>query len=248
MHEMTRREAMWLAAAAGAVLVGGSVSAAAGAELGEEVKKAIAKSKAQLLFCGGHGGLVTYDGNGGPMVKDGGPVDRLFILKSEGSLFELGGRGLEVTYGSLHFRTGPLAGEVKVEKLEGADTLVYFRFKGNESEDAIEIIGGIPELGLPADTVLFAGTVELSEMLWVVGDVSKSSRFPYTGVHNKFFFHPAIANKLGLKVPVRGLVAVSGWDKGSGPKAIAFRETDKVGPAFRTQQHFGTLRVFLDWD
>ena len=39
-------------------------------------ESAFKKHKAQIFVSGGHGGLVTYDGKGGAMIKEGGPMDR----------------------------------------------------------------------------------------------------------------------------------------------------------------------------
>ena len=50
----------------------------------EQFAETIGRANAQLVFSGGHGGLVTYDGNGGAMKKEGGPVDRIFLLMNDG--------------------------------------------------------------------------------------------------------------------------------------------------------------------
>jgi hypothetical protein len=44
-----------------------------------DVMKIAGAAKVQLFFCGGQGGVGAYDGKGGPMEKDGGPMDRLFF-------------------------------------------------------------------------------------------------------------------------------------------------------------------------
>ena len=214
----------------------------------DSVKKTIARSKLQLFFSGGHGGLGTYDGKGGPMVKDGGPMDRLFILRSGGSLFDLGGdHGLDISYGSLRMITGALSEPVKIEKRDKADTVVRLHFTGNTDDNAVELTGGIPELELPSDTVLFRGTLEPSEIVWIVGDVSKKKpRLPYTGLHKEFSLHPAIAERFDLNTPVQGL-AVSAWTKHS-PTALVFSESDRYGTAFKAHQHIASLRIFVEDD
>jgi hypothetical protein len=112
-----------------------------------DVMKIAGAAKVQLFFCGGQGGVGAYDGKGGPMEKDGGPMDRLFLLRSEGPVFELGGdHGLDITYGSLRVRTGPLSKDVEIAKRDKADTVVRFRFEGNAAADAIELTGGMPDL------------------------------------------------------------------------------------------------------
>jgi hypothetical protein len=103
----------------------------------------------------------------------------------------------------------------------------------------------MPDLGLPSDTVLFNGTIEPSEMVWVVGDSSKKKpRLPYTGLHRNFSLHPAIAERFGLSTPVRGL-AVSAWTKHS-PTTLVFKKADKYGVAFKAHQHIASLRIFVE--
>lgn len=81
-------------------------------------------------------------------------MDRLFTLRSGGSLFDLGGdHGLDITYGSLRMITSALSEPVQIEKRDKADTVVRLHFIGNADDNAVELTGGIPELELPSDTV-----------------------------------------------------------------------------------------------
>lgn len=45
----------------------------------DNLAEVIKHSNAQMFISGGHGGLVTYDGKGGPLKKEGAPMDRLLV-------------------------------------------------------------------------------------------------------------------------------------------------------------------------
>jgi hypothetical protein len=233
---------MKAAIAAGAVAIGNPFAWA-----DEDTSNSIARSRAQIFFCGGHGGVVTYDGKGGPLLKDGGPIDRLFILRTHAPLFELGGdHGLDITFGCVRMATGRLKGEVKPVTYR-KEQAFHCVFDGNDQPDAIVLTGCVPELDIPSGTVLFSGTVQPSEMLWIRGDgVHKPTQLPYTALHKQFTLHPAIAERFNLTTPVKG-VAVSGWNKDGGSPGLseASKKFGKYAAAFRTQQHLGSLRIFV---
>lgn len=209
----------------------------------KDLQQQIRRAKAQVFFCGGHGGVVTYDGKGGPMVKDGGPIDRLFVLRNEG---ELGGdHGLDITYGTISFRTGRLARDVRVSRGPGGTRSVVFAFEGNEDTRAVEIRGGIAELDVPYNTVLFRGTVDPSEMRLVI-DAQGRVTLPYTALHHSFKLDQRIAKRFGVRVSPRS-VAVSAWCKKppDEEEMAQLRQVPAKGPAFKTQQHLGSLRLYV---
>lgn len=207
----------------------------------EEAVNRIVDVKTQMFFCGGHGGSVRYDGKGGAMEKEGGPMDRIYVLRSEG---ELGGdHGLDIEYGSIDFRTGPLAKEVEVSQDEAGDTVRLFTFEENRDEEAVLIRGGIAQLGLPYDTVLVRGSVEASEMRWITGDTSgKPPSLPYTSYHYDGEIHPALLE--WFRITESPTLRIGAWCK----RAVQpGQENDgPYGPPFRTQQHLGSLRFFFD--
>lgn len=241
---ITRRDSIKLGLAAGTAAMFGRFPFAV-AQADEATETVVAEAEAQIIFVGGSGGIVTYDGKGGPLAKDAGPFDRLFVLRSKGLTFNLGGDiGLDVINGRCHLRTGPLVGNVKVTKAEWGDSLVYFNFERNDSEAAVEIRGGIAELNLANDTVLFSSTIEPSEMVWMVGDITKRHpMLPYSALHRKFSLHPAILERFLIKTKQPRLAATA-WCK-QVPTVMRFSADTKYGAAFKTQQHLGNLRVFV---
>ena len=209
----------------------------------KDVEVAFSLSKAQLFFCGGHGGLVTYDGKGGPMIKEGGPMDRLFLLRNDGRL--VGDAGLDIIYGHINFRTGDLIGNVRVEQAQGNDTLVYFQFASNDDENAFEVIGGIYDLGVKRDTVLVHGTVAESTMVWETGDASKrDGMLPYVAFHPKVYVHPVLLEWFGFSKDVELRGAATAWCKPDVP-TMDLQTNTSTGVAFRSQQHLGHLSVLL---
>ena len=206
-----------------------------------DVSEQIGSATTQVFFSGGHGGLVTYDGNGGPMVKEGGPIDRVFALRSEG---ELGGdHGLDITYGSIDFRTGRLTGELERMTSDEGDSCLIYRFEGVDDDDAIRIVGSVPELDLPMQTVLFSGSVEASEMRFVAGDKTRRRpTLPYTALHRHFSLHPAIEERFQVKTDDDS-IAVCAWCKH--PPVVDPDGIGAAGFAFRTQQHLGSLRIYV---
>lgn len=126
------------------------------------------------------------------------------------------------------------------------DTCWRLSFDANPRPDGVKIVGGIQELGLPFDTVLFRGNVESSDMDWIMGDVSgRPPRLPYTGFHTDFTLHPAVAARLGLPAQFAG-VGISAWCKiaVTPPADVIAAAPPKAAP-FRTQQHLGTLRLVV---
>jgi hypothetical protein len=214
-------------------------------EASKEAKATLSRSTAQLFFSGGHGGLVTYDGNGGQMIKEGGPMDRVFLLLNDGRM--VGDAGLDIVYGHVNFRTGVLLSDVKLQKAKGkTDSIVTFQFAANDDPNALEIKGGITELGLPRDTVLVHGTVAESTMVWETGDVSKKeAALPYAALHPAVTVHPALLKWFGFTAKsLTGTAAESGWCK-LAPRVMSLKQNTDKGIGFRTQQHLGHLRVFL---
>ena len=204
----------------------------------EFLREELDEIREQLFFTGGHGGHVTYDGEGGPMVKRGGPIDRVFVLRNYG---ELGGNnGLDVIYGSLDFETGRLAGSIERLEPSNDQERAAFTFEGNPDDSAAVIRGGITELDLPIDTVLFRGSVEPSVMTFEQDLETGRVSLPYTAVHTDFEFHEAILERFDLRA--LGKIAVSAWCKVSiGPVA----ELTADGAPFSTQQHLGSLRAMF---
>ena len=200
---------------------------------------------AEILITGGHGGLVTYDGNGGVLEKRGAPVDRVFLLTNDGRF--LADAVLDIDYGCLNFRTGKLKGSVKIIESETQDTRVRYNFMANRAKNSIEIIGGIQRLDIPRYTVLVSGNVAPSIMEARTDDKSGTdSRLPYVAYHNQ-----VVVNKQILKwfdIPnAKVLGAASAWDKPNpDPKVVHDRNAyPNNGVPFETQQHLGFTRIFL---
>lgn len=198
------------------------------------LRQQIAKSKLEIVFVGGHGGHVTYDGKGGAMTKKGGPMDKIFGFRNDDQ-FDLT-QAFDITYGSIYFSTGNLDGNVK--KID--DNHFEFSFKGNESMNAVEIRGGIQSLGLPNDTVLFSGNVDPSVM--ILKQSKTETSLPYIAFHSQFVINPKLLTAFGLK---RGdaKVAMAGWNK-QGKFVKDISAISKKGIAFETEQHLGYLRIF----
>jgi hypothetical protein len=212
----------------------GEVGGAAESSVREAIER-IKGFSAQLFFCGGHGGFVEHGGAGAPMVKRGGPMDRVFVLRNSG---ELGGNsGLDIQYGGIDFATGPLE-DVEADKVEGFDEAATFAFEANRDRDAVVLRGAINEIDLPLNTVLFSGSVESSRMLWRRASGRDFVDLPYTAVHREFELHPALRERFDLPEPI---VAVSAWCKSEITQASLGDE----GAAFVSQQHLGSLRVFF---
>jgi hypothetical protein len=200
------------------------------------------QAKAQLFFCGGHGGLVTYDGKGGPLTKEGGPIDRVFFLGDQGDTG--GALAFDIAYGAFKFVSGPLAQEVEITSRQGHDTVVLFAFDGNQDANAVQITGGVTELNLPYSTVLFQAALEPSMMRWIVGDVTKThGSLPYIAYHHNVLVHPALLKSFALtKDSILG--ACSSWEKTPSTDMI-FSKNAKQGVAFRTQQHLSGIRILI---
>ena len=189
------------------------------------------EASAEIFLCGGHGGLVVYDGKGGKMIKEGGPMDRIFLLRKSG---ELGGDiALDIGYGNIKFETGPLA-----EGCEREESYVLFGFEGSSDEMSVVVKGSISEVALERETILYHSSVEPSIMRWDL----ESSRLPYTAYHSDPYVHPALLEHLGVSGKLLG--SVSGWDKPSLAEMLG-SEGAPQGAAFRTQQHLGNLRIFV---
>lgn len=200
------------------------------------------KHKAQLFISGGHGGLVTYDGKGGAMVKEGGPMDRIFFFRNDGLL--VGDAGLDLLYGHINIRTGSLKGSVNIQKKTGHDTSVHFSFDGLKSMSAFEIKGSIIELGLPRDTVIISGNISKSEMVWETGNLSgQEQSLPYTAFHPKVKVHQSLVDWFGVS-NLQVVGAETTWCK-KAPVLMDINKSSNTGVKFRTQQHLGYLRVLL---
>lgn len=239
MH-ISRREFGQLAGVFAATLGAGTMAKGQEYPAAENV---ISKSTAEFFFSGSHGGFVTYDGKGGPLMKEGGPIDRVFLLRKREFSLSLGGDvGFDIYQGTVRIRTGPLSRDVTIEKKKGEDTLVRFYFKENEDEDSIQIKGGVPELGLANGTVLFHGSTEPAEMVWMVGDVTgKQPMLPFIALHRNFNLHPAFLRRFGLQNKPR--LALTAWCKI--PPDFKLEQVTKKGFAFKTEQHLANLRVFV---
>lgn len=210
----------------------------------DSCEKAFAIHKAQIFICGGHGGLVTYDGKGGAMIKEGGPMDRLFFFKNDGVL--MGDAGLDLIYGHINIKTGKLTDDVSLLNKDSRteDTCACFTFEGLDDGNAFEIKGGISEIGLGRDTVLVSGDISKSEMIWESGDVSgKDQTLPYVAFHPNVKVHPALLDWFGVP-SLEAVGAETGWCK-LAPSAMEIERIESKGVPFRTQQHLGHLRVLL---
>ena len=191
------------------------------------------KSDAQLLFVGGHGGFVTYDGQGGSLVKKGGPIDRLFMLRNDGRIAT--DSVLRIDYGDIRFETGTLKGSVS---RIGKSNRMRYEFEGND--DAVAILGSVAQLNFPPGTELVSGNVDPSVMVYVPGS---PPTLPYVAFHSKVTVNEAILKWFGMP-DAEILGAESGWDKidpNPDPPVI----TKGRGIGFETQQHSAHLRVFL---
>ncbi len=203
------------------------------------------RSNAQLVFSGGHGGLVTYDGNGGAMKKEGGPMDRIFLLLNDGRL--LGDAELGIECGHMSFCTGMLVDEVTVEDEESLGPCIYFRFAENEDAASFEVKGGIHVVDLDIHSSLVSGTIEQSLMAWRTEDRARSkSSLPYTAWHRRVRVNDQLLDWFNLN-DARAVAAETSWTKPPPrPKPIALRDMSRFGPPIRTQQHLAHLRVFLE--
>lgn len=201
----------------------------------------IQSASAQIIVSGGHGGLVTYDGKGGPMIKEGGPMDRLFFLRNDGLL--VGDAGLDIPYGHINIRTGKLQKDVKLYQEKSGDC-VAFDFENVDDDNAFEIRGEIRELGLPKHTLLISGNIAQSQMIWETNSkTGREGTLPYVAFHPRVHVHPEI-----LKWFEAGDLKIIGGDTGwckVSPAQMDISMLSKKGVGFRTQQHLGHLRVFL---
>ena len=211
----------------------------------EQFAETIGRANAQLVFSGGHGGLVTYDGNGGAMKKEGGPVDRIFLLMNDGRL--LGDAELGIECGHVSFCTGPLIGDVAVDDEENMGPCIYFQFSENANAKGFEIVGGIPMIGLDIHASLVSGNVEKSFMVWKIEDRPDSkASLPYAAWHRHVQVHDRLLDWFDLD-DARVVSAETSWSKPPPkPKPTAMSEIPSRGPSIRTQQHLAHLRVFLE--
>ena len=209
----------------------------------ERFSEAIGQSNAQLFVTGGHGGLVTYDGQGGVMRKQGGPMDRLFLLMNDGQL--LGDAGLDIEYGHIEFCTGKLDGTVQIIRHDLEDTCIQYNFEGNDNNNGVEVKGGISLLGIPRDSVLVSGSVSPSVMMCDIGDKSgKDSSLPFVAWHQHVLVNDKILEWFNLD-QASVIAAETGWCK-IAPREVGNLESHSAfGAVFQTQQHLGHLRVFL---
>ena len=207
----------------------------------------VKNSNAQLFISGGHGGLVTYDGNGGPMKKEGGPMDRLVLLMGDGQL--LGDAGLDVEYGYINFSTGNLIEEeVRFTDDDVERRCIHFAFAENTDGGAFEVRGGISTLGIGIHECLASGPVEKSFMVWRFGDNTGEASLPYAAWHKNIWVNDKILD--WFKLSNANIVgAETSWCKKPPIEPTpdgAFDSKSVYGLSFRTQQHLGHLRVFLE--
>lgn len=209
----------------------------------DRFRDAVSEADAQIFITGGHGGLVTYDGRGGPMRKRGGPMDRLFLLMNDGQL--LGDAGLDVEYGHIEFCTGSLTGTVDVIESEAEDTCIRYDFQENDDDNGFEVIGGVNLLGISRDSVLVSGPVRPSVMICQTGDKSGNDpTLPFAAWHDRVYVNDRILEWFGFS-DATAIAAETGWCK-IAPAAVASMEVHTSwGAGFSTQQHLGHLRVFL---
>ena len=209
----------------------------------DRFRDAVGQADVQIFITGGHGGLVTYDGRGGAMRKQGGPMDRLFVLMNDGQL--LGDAGLDIDYGHIEFCTGSLDGVVEVSESEVEDTCVRYDFQGNDDENGFEVRGGIALLGISRDSVLVSGSVCASVMICQTGDRSGNDpTLPFAAWHDRVYVNAKVLEWFGLR-DAAVIAAETGWCK-IAPAAVAKVDVhSSSGVAFQTQQHLGHLRVFL---
>ena len=207
-------------------------------------KNIISQSNAQLFITGGHGGLVTYDGDGSVMQKQGGPMDRLFLLMNDGQL--LGDAGLDIEYGYVNFCTGRLDGKVKVITHNTEDTCIHYKFKENRDNCGVEVKGGISLLGIRRDTVLVSGTVDPSHMVCETGDKSGNDpSLPYAALHRVVVVNNRILEWFDIPL-AKVLAAETAWCKLAPTNVEMLDASKEFGVPFKTQQHLGYLRVFLN--
>ena len=210
----------------------------------ERFSDIIRRSNAQLIFLGGHGGVVSYGGDGGPIRKEGAPLDRLFLLMTDGRL--LGDAGLAIEFGHISFCTGNLLGEVQFKETDNDCLSLIYAFEKNEDKFAFVAKGGISELGINYSTPLVSGTVEESFMLWTIDDNhGQTSGLPYVAWHRDVDVHDALID--WFEIPVaRPLAAETSWKK---PPPKPTPDVDGSRPskglAFSTQQYLAHTRVFL---
>ena len=177
------------------------------------------------------------------MKKQGGPMDRLFLLMNDGRL--LGDAGLDIEYGHIDFCTGRLAGPVHVDEREVDDTCIRYHFEGNGDDNAVEVKGGISLLDVARDTVLVSGAVLPSVMLCQTGDKSGNDpALPFVAWHDRVLVNERILDWFGI--PQASVIAAeTGWCKIAPAAVASLGAHSEFGTELRTQQHLGHLRVFL---
>ena len=130
------------------------------------------------------------------MVKEGGPMDRLFFFRTDGVM--VGDAGLDIQYGHINIRTGNLTGDVTVNSEGTQNTCAFFHF--DAFQDAFEVRGGILELDIPINSLLFYGSIAESEMIWDSGDVSGTApSLPYAAFHPEVVVHSQILSWFGSR-------------------------------------------------
>jgi hypothetical protein len=215
------------------------------------IHKAVAGCRYQMIFSGGFGGVVSYDGKGGPLTKDGAPFDRIHLVRP---FDDLGNVGLALFNAKMTFSSGDLLNVSKVRsgsQRTRQDTHCVFRFKSNSDSNAIVIVGEVPVLNLKHGSILFSGTTNEFEMLWYAGDITgKLPGVPLQAQVTQFSVHPDILQFFGLPSKITGF-AIGLWDKptknASAVEALrTLRDHTEYGIPISTQQEVASVHIFVE--
>lgn len=211
----------------------------------------MARCRYQLIFSGGFGGLVAYDGKGGRLTKDGAPFDRIHLIRP---IDDLGNIGLTLFNAKMTFSSGPFESISPVRspsRRDRRDTTCIFHYEANPDPRSVAIVGEIPALNLKHGSVLFNGSTAEFDMLWYAGDMTgKLAGIPLQVLVPKFTIHPAILRFFGLSAGIIG-VAVAAWDKDQKSATPAealeiLRGRTADGFPVSTQQAVAAVHVFLE--
>jgi hypothetical protein len=210
-------------------------------DLYRRFKPIMAESDAQIMFCGAYGGQVTYDGKGGPMEKIGGPIDRIYLLKNSGKMLDY--TGLH-SFATMNFTTGKLAENVEVTKTR-TGRRTRFLFRENRKQNAIEISGAVPDLGLSFGTPLFHSDVERSEMVCTKDEADGKAAILYVAFHGGWELDRSLLKHFRVKPPRGKKVAITLWQKPVWAARGASQEVGPKGIKMKTSQFLAYTRVFL---
>ena len=148
-----------------------------------------------LVLSGGVGGEVSYDGQGGPLDKMGGPIDCIFLVTDPQREHVV---SLTIANGTTRYQTGKL-----LDHEIGGDESGYvakLQFSKNPSTDAARLQGAIPKLDLPDDTVIYKAAVELSHMIIERVAGTDKLKMPYWANNTQVELHPRILEYFGVKL------------------------------------------------